>query len=577
MILYGLAYVGILGIDLGTQYIKMAESTLSGEPRVIKDGYNRVNIPAAAASKFPIDVNNLPEKLVDFPIKFGREALPILRRSPQNGYEFLPKTIGRSNTSFHTSQNITTPEFLALYFMNYILDNGNTHALTFVVPSFWTNLQREALTNALKLYRMPVEAVIDDTEALAANYGATRYTRYQKATRNVLFIDFGATSFKIHGITFQWKGDHTIANETVNEWTEKVGGYYCAKVVAAKEGISIQEAMEEIQINSNRYATLFSNQTVIIEQLLKRAVTKLQHATKFAKYRKNSFQVDEVQLIGAASGMHYLRDIIKKHTNCTNIKRDFNINEEISVGAVYCIQNYRGFTNTPTTYIGKLTPLTYSLKCGGYRTVCNRGNKCTENIKFDHRGCNIMKLVAKEDEVPEGSSRLLASYELLNISNITYAQGDKATGIATVRINESRLEGVMWCRNTECFPIAAKYTPIVNPELKGRGIKFLTAYSMAENERRAKEKALFEVNQLLDFFDLEQFEEFPPDIKYDLAPYKYGRDLNTINQMSVQELKEGSKIIRQAIIKLLPDVQLPDPPKEDAKMDTEPQAPNEEL
>ncbi|EAX93176.1 hypothetical protein TVAG_233410 [Trichomonas vaginalis G3] len=575
MFLYGLVCVGILGIDLSTQYIKIAESTFSGEPKVIKDGYNRVNIPAAAASKYPIDMNNLPQKLVDFPIKFGAEALPILRRSPQNGYEFLPKTIGRSNTSFHTSANITTPEFVSLYFMNYILDHGNNNGLTFAVPSFWTGLQREALKNALKLYRMPLEAIIDDTEALAANYGATRYTRYQKATWNVLFVDFGATSFKVHGITFQWKGDHTLANETANEWSEKVGGYYCAKVVAAKENISISEAMEEIQINSNRYVNLFKNQTIIIEQLLKRAVGKLEHSTKFNKFHQNSFKVDEVQLIGAASSMPYLRDIIKKHTNCTNIKRDFNINEEISVGAVYCIQNYRGYSKTPMTFFQKQTPFSYSLKCGGYRTVCTKGNQCQDTIKFEHRGCTVMRLVAKEDEIPEGSSRVLASYELLNISNMNFSSGDRAAGLATMRINETRLEGVTWCKNTECYPIAAKYTPIVNPEMKERGVKFLTAFSIAENERRAKEKALLEVNNLLDVFDLEQFEEFPLDIKYDLAPYKYGRDLGTLNNMSTEELKEGARIIRESLMKILPQIQLPEPPKEDGNINTQPQ--NDEL
>ena len=509
---------------------------------------------------FPV----LNPKLDDFPILFGADALRILKRKPQNGYEFLPKTIGRGNTSFHTSQNITTPEFFALMWMDYILDHGNTNGLTFAVPSYWTDIQKASLANSLKLYRMPLEAIVDDVEAVTAHYAATRYTRYQKKTRNVLFVDFGATSFKVYGITFQWnrKGQFSIANETANEWSEKVGGYYCAKVVAAKENISIKKATQRIIQDSNRYLYLFKNQTVIIETLLKRALSRLQHQTKFAKFEKNSFQVDEVQLIGGASKMPFLRQLIINITNCTNILRDFNLNEEISVGTVYCVQNHRGLSKTPVVFLGRLTPLTYSVRCDGYRSVCDRGNKCKDNVRFDHWGCDVLDVVGKEDEMPEGSPRILSTYKLLNISDMNFTRGQKGIGIVQMaKTGEAKIEGVTWCKGTECYPIAAQYNEHPNPEMK-HGLKFLTAFSKGENERRKKTKYIEDINLYLSFFDLENFDTFPPDIKWILNPWKAYLEMGTLRSLTVDELKEGAQTLRDLVISTLPHVQVPDPTPE---------------
>lgn len=564
MLLNFLICVGILGIDLGSQYIKMAESTISGDPRVIKDASNSAAIPAAAATKKPIDLDNLPEKLDDFPIFFGSKALKVLKRKPENGYEFLPMTIGRANTSFHTSKNISTPEFLSLYFMDHILNHGNTNGLTFALPSFWTPNQRESLLNAMKLYKMPVEAVIDDVEALTAHYAATRYTRYQKKSRNVLFVDMGSTSFKVYGVTFRWnrKGQYSIANETANEWSEKVGGYYCARVVAAKENISIKKASQRIQQDSGRYYYLFRNQTNIMETLLKRANSKVQHATKFSKFEKNSNVIDEVQLIGAASKMPFVRQLIANVTNCTNILRDFNINEEISVGTVYCVQNHRGLSKTPTVFLGRLTPLSYSIKCDGYRTVCDRGNNCKDTVRFDNWGCDVLEVVAKESEIPEGASPILASYKLLNMTDMNFTRGEKGVGIVTMqKSGEPKIEGVTWCKGTNCYPIPAQYDDHPNPEMK-HGIKFLTAFSMADQERRKRQRYLSDIELYLSYFDFDKFDQFSPDVKWELEPIKAYYEMGTLPTLKVEELKEYAATLRRVIIQSIPNANIPEAPKD---------------
>ena len=45
--------------------------------------------------------------------------------------------------------------------------------------------------------------------------------------------------------------------------------------------------------------------------------------------------------------------------------------------------------------------------------------------------------------------------------------------------------------------------------------------------------------------------------------------------MSTEELKEGARIIRESLMKILPQIQLPEPPKEDGNINTQPQ--NDEL
>ena len=102
-----------LGIDLGSQYIKVAESTISGVPRILKDSNNKVSIPSAAALKHPIDLLNVPSNLSDFYIKFGAAALPVLKKNPELGHEFLPRVIGRNGSSFDTSKYLTATELEA--------------------------------------------------------------------------------------------------------------------------------------------------------------------------------------------------------------------------------------------------------------------------------------------------------------------------------------------------------------------------------------------------------------------------------------------------------------------------------
>ena len=76
---------------MGSQYLKLAESTISGEPKSIRDSENLASFPSAVATKKNIDMSTITDKLQDFPILFGSRALKILKTRPQNGIEFLPR------------------------------------------------------------------------------------------------------------------------------------------------------------------------------------------------------------------------------------------------------------------------------------------------------------------------------------------------------------------------------------------------------------------------------------------------------------------------------------------------------
>ena len=260
--------------------------------------------------------------------------------------------------------------------------------------------------------------------------------------------------------------------------------------------------------------------------------------------------------------MPFLKQLIINVTNCTNILRDFNINEEISVGTVYCVQNHRGISKTPTVTLSRLTPLSYSVKCEGYRSVCDKGNKCKDNVRFDHWGCDVLQIVGKEDEMPEGSSRVLAEYKLLNISEMNFTRGEKGIGIVQMtKGGEPKIEGVTWCKGTSCYPIAAQYNDNPNPEMK-HGLKFLTAYSKGQNEKRQKDKYINEITQYMSFFDLDHFDEFPADIRWILEPWKAFIEMGTINTLTIEELKEGAKSLRELVINTIPNVEIPEQKQE---------------
>ena len=73
--------VKIVGIDLGSQYIKAAENSLGSEPHLVQFGSSN-QVPAAVAFSIPRDLVQpfKEEQFKDIRVLFGNKAIRQLRK-----------------------------------------------------------------------------------------------------------------------------------------------------------------------------------------------------------------------------------------------------------------------------------------------------------------------------------------------------------------------------------------------------------------------------------------------------------------------------------------------------------------
>jgi len=473
-----------LGIDLGSQYIKVAESTISGVPRILKDSNNKVSIPSAAALKHPIDLLNVPSNLSDFYIKFGAAALPVLKKNPELGHEFLPRVIGRNGSSLDTSKYLTATELFSLYILDFLFKYKNEAKIAVAIPSYWTPNQKRALSDSFDIFRIPIIGIMEDSIAISSLYSATKTHRYTNKSRNVIFVDIGATSVKVSAQTFIWYGNYSIVNETANEWSEQVGGYFMAKKIAEKKGISIKKATKLLyQSNSDSLVQYLGEEMYEITRVIQTACLKM--LDKVQSLPNNTNEIDEVQLIGGASLIRFIPDLVKNATKFEKVSRDFNANEAIALGSVIAAEFKDGISKYPPSRLLPIPPYTMSVTCNITHAYCYKGTQCRSTIVEEGtNGCSVLKFVADPKEVPEGVDYVFTQYKLTNISNYTFTSESK--GYFEMLIPYTKLNRVVWCTNGNCS--------LINSELMGhyhgsfKAIDFLDKYTKEDNNRRQKER-----------------------------------------------------------------------------------------
>ena len=501
MILTFLICTDIIGLDFGNQFFKFSETTISGFPKMYRDSNNKIPIPSAAAINKPIDFDNLTN-ISEINIKFGYQALRILKKKPELGYEFLPRVLGRKNTSFHTSKYCTQTELLSLYFMDFFNRLQRTPQLAIAVPFYWTTLQRKAITDALDIYHIPLLGIMEDYTALATLYSSLRYNRYLNASRNILFVDIGGTSVKIIGLSFIWRGNYSVINETASEWSEKTGGYYFAKAISKNKSISMNKAYKIlINSDSSQYLPLIQNEINIIKTLLIDATSHFLSRVKvFGNLPNNSNEIDEIQLIGGSSTLKFLPEIIKNITNCNKILKDFNPNEAIALGATLAAQFKEGTSIYPPSRVFPIPEQSLSLMCNITHSYCQKGTHCRHRIIEEHTdSCSIVKIIADPTHLPEGTDHILAQYRLLNISNLTITDKTYSKGYFDLFEPYSRLNNLNWCNESLCLPIKFENANQFIYDMP-RGVDFLKVFSDHENERRFKEKLISQISEIITVF-----------------------------------------------------------------------------
>lgn len=263
----------VLGVDLGTEYIKAAlvKPGIPLEIVLTKDSKRKETSAVAfkPAKSGPLPAGSYPERF------YGGDAIALQARFPGDVYPNLKHllgvpsdseivgiykerypalevtgTDGRQTVSFNSGsfapggeQSYTVEELLAMELKN-VRENAKALAgkgydvqdVVFTVPPFYTVAERRALEVAARLAGMKVLSIVSDSVAVGINYAVSRtfpdLTKNGKPEINMVF-DMGAGSTSATVLQFAGRTVKDVGkrNKTIQEvqvlgvgWDRTLGG-----------------------------------------------------------------------------------------------------------------------------------------------------------------------------------------------------------------------------------------------------------------------------------------------------------------------------------------------------------------
>jgi hypothetical protein len=129
----------------------------------------------------------------------------------------------------------------------------------------------------------------------------------------------------------------------------------------------------------------------------------------------NRTSVDEIQILGGSSWYKFVGDTNKDAARDIPVKRDFNANEAIALGAVYSTLQNKEVSPLPETLVMRNAVADVNLFCNTSHSYCRRGERCVGEIAERNGKCSTVYLIA----VPEGHSPVIATFSISGAENET--------------------------------------------------------------------------------------------------------------------------------------------------------------
>ena len=259
----GVAYGSILGIDFGTQFMKIAIVRPGSPFEIVTDLSSKRKTPAAVIFD-------------DSTRTYGYDALTMGARKPKNIFLRMARMLGQgpestfasefeelkfpyefklterntwsvkfpSGTGFDDVEYLTAEEINAMILdyarnLGVMFDNGQQIVDCVVtVPTYFTHHERQAILDAASLIGLNVLSLIDETTAAALQYTVNK--EFVNKTHRVMFYDMGAGSVQVSIAEFHTKIDkktklpkryfHVLGKA----WDETLGGAHLSKILSEK-------------------------------------------------------------------------------------------------------------------------------------------------------------------------------------------------------------------------------------------------------------------------------------------------------------------------------------------------------
>jgi hypothetical protein len=304
----------------------------------------------------------------------------------------------------------------------------------------------------------------------------------------VVFVDIGATSAKIYGCEFEWRVNASYAELYGMNWNDHVGSFWFSKRISTAMGIPIWDAEQLLRDNPDSVAHLMTKELSELADLVNQTIRE-----------RNS--TDEIQLIGGASNLSFVREAIKNATASAPLKTDFRPDMPIALGTVHSLMMAKQLGTVPDVFLTRKSINDVKLLCSKPHEYCRRGEGCLTEIVERGGACEYAVILAPGG-VPEGSSYVVSAFHIPAFANYTLKEGEFIKFKTSVE--ETFIKAAELCNATRCKDVKVEGLSMDAKVMSDKD-KWVVAV-MAEKSRRAIKRTLLEkigqvirrVDQVLD-------------------------------------------------------------------------------
>ena len=176
----------IFGIDLGTNYSRIAYVDEYGKPVVIPNFENEINTPSIVC------IND------DSSVIVGKEAKYMLETDPEKVVSFIKRNMGDPNYVFPINNIKYKPEEISAYILKKLVYDASENIgikikdVVITCPAYFGSIERRAIEIAGEIAGLNVKSIICEPIAAALAYGIDK-----EQDQTILIYDLGGSTFDI--------------------------------------------------------------------------------------------------------------------------------------------------------------------------------------------------------------------------------------------------------------------------------------------------------------------------------------------------------------------------------------------
>ncbi|EAX93479.1 dnaK protein [Trichomonas vaginalis G3] len=298
----------------------------------------------------------------------GDKAYQYLKHRPWmatghlfNFIDMLPEKQEQIAARFHVNTSaarLPIHNLISMYFQliaRELLPDQSVTGISVSVPTHFTVIQREIIRNSIKQAGIYCDVICDEATSVATTYTVSRTKSFYNNSKDVLFVDIGASSTKAYVYNFRMKSDAASPEITRKSYAydENFGGddvthnfanylieHYNMGNLTTQEYHKLYDVAEKIKIKlslSQRAEEAFDlrpgveyNITFLRQDFIKFLKPLRDSVLNVIRLACRHFYPQEVEILGGSSRIPYIADSIREALHIVN--HSLNSDEAIAYG-----------------------------------------------------------------------------------------------------------------------------------------------------------------------------------------------------------------------------------------------------